>query len=49
MVSLGQLLKLALGLGNYLVHHVLLPWGEELQGKEEIPSYLCDYSQSGTP
>jgi hypothetical protein len=36
IVSLGQLLKLALELGNYLVHHALLPSEEELQGREEM-------------
>jgi hypothetical protein len=35
-MSLGQLLKLVLELGNYLAHHVFLPPEEELQGKEEV-------------
>jgi hypothetical protein len=35
-MSLGQLLKLAFGLGNYLTNHVFPFLKEELQGKKEV-------------
>jgi hypothetical protein len=35
-MSLGQLLKLAPTLGNYLAHHTFLPSKEELQSKKEM-------------
>jgi hypothetical protein len=39
-MSLGQLLKLALKLCNYLVHYAILPPKEKPQGKEEVGYFL---------
>jgi hypothetical protein len=35
-MSLGQFLRLAPSLNNYLAHYVLIPWVKETQEKVEI-------------